>query len=216
MVFSPRQLVSSKKGISPKSEGYAMLKLIDYIKGASAMLIQDDVLYLRPVTPRDAEAIHASVTEPEIRYLTGTHSLFTVEQVRQHIVTCEDDDSRIDFAVCLREDDTMIGEGGIVEIDVINQLAYFRIAMLGMKNTGKGYGTRAVLLAVRYVFDVLKLNRLQLEVYSHNPHAKRSYEKVGFQVEGILREKLLWDGVYSDEIVMSILRKDYEKKGTAQ
>lgn len=209
MVFSPRQLVSSKKGISPKSEGYAMLKLIDYIKGASAMLIQDEVLYLRPVTPRDAEAIHASVTEPEIRYLTGTHSLFTVEQVRQHIVTCEDDDSRIDFAVCLRE-------GDIVEIDVINQLTYFRIAMLGMKNTGKGYGTRAVLLTIRYVFDVLKLNRLQLEVYSHNPHAKRSYEKVGFQVEGILREKLLWDGVYSDEIVMSILRKDYEKKGTAQ
>lgn len=179
------------------------------------MLIQDEVLYLRTVTPQDAEAIHASVIEPEIRYLTGTRSLFTVEQVRQHIVNCAEDDSRIDFAVCLREDDTMIGEGGIVEIDLSNKLAYFRIAMLGMNNTGKGYGTRAIHLAVRYVFDVLKLNRLQLEVYSHNPHAKRSYEKVGFQVEGVLRETLLWDGVYSDEIIMSILKKDHEKKGTA-
>lgn len=176
---------------------------------------QDDVLYLRTVTPQDAEAIHASIIEPEIRYLTGTHSLFTVEQVRQHIVNCAADDSRIDFAICLREDDTMIGEGGIVEIDIANQLAYFRIAMLGMKNTGRGYGTRAVQLAVRYVFDVLQLNRLQLEVYSHNIHAKRSYEKAGFQVEGVLRETLLWNGVYSDEIIMSMLKKDHEKKGTA-
>lgn len=179
------------------------------------MLIEDDLLYLRAITLADAEAIHASIIEPEIRYLTGTRSLFTIDQVRQHIIRCENDASRIDFAICLHENDTMIGEGGIVEIDIVNQLAYFRIAMLGIENTGKGYGTRAIRLVIRYVFDVLKLNRLQLEVYSHNPHAKRVYEKAGFKVEGVLRDALLWDGVYSDEIIMSILKKDNEKKGTA-
>ncbi len=166
-------------------------------------------VYLRAVEEKDAADILASVSNEEIRYMTGTKAVFTIDQIKQHIQKCRLDDSRVDFVVCLHETDEVIAEGAILEIDPDNQLAYYRIAIFP-QFVGRGYGTETTKLAVQYTFETLQLNRLQLEVYSHNPRAIRSYEKAGFQYEGTRREVLLWNGQYSDEIIMSILYKDYK------
>ena len=81
-----------------------------------------------------------------------------------------------------------------------------------MEHTGKGYGTEAIQLVLAFVFEELRLNRLQLEVYSHNLRGIRAYEKAGFKQEGILREALFYNGQYSDEIIMSVLRSEYQNK----
>ena len=52
---------------------------------------------------------------------------------------------------------------------------------------------------------------LQLEVYSHNERGLRAYEKNGFKREGVLREALYYQGAFSDEIIMAIIRSDYLK-----
>lgn len=83
--------------------------------------------------------------------------------------------------------------------------------MNAMELTGKGYGTEAIALVLAFVFDELKLNRLQLEVYSHNERGLRAYEKNGFKREGVLREALYLNGAFSDEIIMAVIRRDYLK-----
>lgn len=83
--------------------------------------------------------------------------------------------------------------------------------MNAMQLTGKGYGTEAIELVLDFVFEELKLNRLQLEVYSHNERGLRAYEKNGFKREGVLREALYYQGAFSDEIIMAIIRSDYLK-----
>jgi putative acetyltransferase len=51
-----------------------------------------------------------------------------------------------------------------------------------------------------------KLHRVELTVVVDNLRGIRSYEKVGFQREGVKRENYLGeDGKYHDEIVMGIL-----------
>ena len=45
----------------------------------------------------------------------------------------------------------------------------------------------------------------ELQVFAFNPRARRVYEKVGFVVEGTLREVLRYDDVWVDATVMSIL-----------
>lgn len=95
-----------------------------------------------------------------------------------------------------------------LDIDSPNHAAVFRIVM---DHTGKGFGTEAMELIIDHMFNDLKLNRLQLEVLSHNVRGIRAYEEVGFVKEGILREALFYQGIYSDEIIMSILKSDLEK-----
>ncbi|MGQ0603381.1 MAG: GNAT family N-acetyltransferase, partial [Anaerolineales bacterium] len=53
---------------------------------------------------------------------------------------------------------------------------------------GKGYGTDALRVALRYGFTELNLHRVSLGVFSYNGRAVRSYEKAGFRIEGRSRQ----------------------------
>jgi len=74
---------------------------------------------------------------------------------------------------------------------------------------GKGYGTDAMRVMLRYVFTELNLHRVSLNVFAYNPRAIRSYEKAGFVVEGRRRQALNRDGRRRDIIHMGILREEW-------
>ena len=86
----------------------------------------------------------------------------------------------------------------------------FRIAIFQHSHMNKGIGTWVVKRTRDYAFQELKLHRLSLSVYSFNPRAKHVYEKAGFRTEGILRDAILDDGNYADEILMAILESEWQ------
>ena len=174
------------------------------------MRLESKRIYLRPLCVLDAPIMLESTMDQEIRYMTGTNSIFSLEQIKKHIDHINNDDSRYDFAICLNSNDEMIGELSILDIDEVNKKAGFRISMAAISLTGKGYGTEAIKIVLRFVFEQLQLNRLQLEVFSHNIRGISAYEKVGFVKEGILRQSIYIDNRYSDEIIMAILKSDYK------
>ena len=175
------------------------------------MILKSQQIYLRPLQEADAQSFLDNTNDEEIRYMTGTKSTFTLEQIQQHIRNCKNDSTRYDFAICLNDNDLLIGELSISEIDHENSKAGFRISMFGTELTGKGYGSEATKLVLQFVFEKLNLNRLQLEVFSHNKRGIRAYEKTGFKKEGVLRDSLYYNGEFSDEIIMSFLKKEYEE-----
>lgn len=75
---------------------------------------------------------------------------------------------------------------------------------------GKGYGADALVAMLSYLFGERNLHRAGLTVLAWNERAIRSYEKVGFRVEGRLRDDLYRGGRYHDQIAMSILRPEFE------
>jgi RimJ/RimL family protein N-acetyltransferase len=75
---------------------------------------------------------------------------------------------------------------------------------------GKGYGTEAMNLVLRYAFACLNLNRVSLTVFEYNPRAYQSYIKCGFREEGRLRQFMQREGERYDLIYMGILREAWE------
>ena len=75
---------------------------------------------------------------------------------------------------------------------------------------GKGFGSDAMRLMLRYGFTELNLHRVSLNVYAYNLRGIRSYEKCGFKHEGRIREFVLRDGQRSDMLHMGILRSEWE------
>lgn len=164
---------------------------------------------LRPLTVADAPAMVAALDDPESMRLTGTVGTFTLAQVTAHLARCETDDARHDFAILAG--DEVVGEVVLNHIDAHNACANFRIAVWYPRNRGRGYGFAATVQALDFAFDVLELNRVELEVYAFNPRARHVYEKAGFVYEGTRREALLWDGEWVDAHGMGALRRDREK-----
>ncbi len=62
---------------------------------------------------------------------------------------------------------------------------------------------------VEYGFSRLNLNRIELGVYAEHQAAVRAYERVGFRVEGRLRENMFLDNEYRDSLLMGLLRSEY-------
>lgn len=81
---------------------------------------------------------------------------------------------------------------------------------------GKGYGTEAVCLLLRYAFDELNLHRVTLGTFGYNERAIRSYLKAGFVLEGRERQYLRRDGQRWDLVVMGLLAEEWRQKAAAQ
>jgi len=75
---------------------------------------------------------------------------------------------------------------------------------------GKGYGSDAMNLILRFAFETLNLKRVSLTVFEYNERAVHSYEKCGFRPEGRLRQWMQRAGQRYDLIFMGILREEWE------
>lgn len=140
------------------------------------------LVYSRPFKDEDMKSMYHSCQDEELLSMTGTRTSFTFDQIRESYKRFSQDPSRHDFAIC--------------SIDTWN----------------KGFGTEAIHLAVAFAFEELQLNQLELEVYSHNVRGIKADEKAGFKKEGTLRQSLYWNHRYSDEILMAMLRADYDNR----
>jgi RimJ/RimL family protein N-acetyltransferase len=105
----------------------------------------------------------------------------------------------------------LIGNIGIMHLDWTNRKADIGV-MIGEKDYwSKGYGTEAINLLLEYMFEELNLERIGLYCDEANLRAQRSYQKCGFRVEGKLRHYLFKNGEFIDDVMMSILRSDWEE-----
>ena len=103
---------------------------------------------------------------------------------------------------------THIGNLGFHKIDRAHRKADVGIVIGEPTLWSKGYGTEAMHVALRYAFDVLGLNKVSLDVLEYNTRAIRTYERLGFQREGIHREDAYKDGRFVNVLRMSILARE--------
>ena len=81
--------------------------------------------------------------------------------------------------------------------------------LISPDHVGRGIGPKATQLALSYGFRELGLNRIELHAWAFNTRAIRAYEKAGFVLEGRRREVVFHDGRFHDELIMSVLARDY-------
>ena len=119
----------------------------------------------------------------------------------------------VTFAIRTKDTNQLIGTTGIKSPSWHNRSSEFGIAIGDPDFWGKGYGTDATQVILRYGFLEMNLRRIELLVYSYNARAIRSYEKIGFVHEGTRRQALFRDGQYHDIHIMALLRQEWEDVG---
>ena len=174
--------------------------------------ISGTLINLRPIVKADAQGMFDSIADEEGLFLTGTKGDFTFERTEKWCAGRLDADERVDYAITLKDNPAYIGEVVLNHIDDEERSANFRIALAGPKYYNKGYGSEAAYLMLKHGFETLKLHRIELSVYDHNPRARRVYEKVGFVKEGVRRDVLFWEGKYYSDTTMSMLEEEWFSK----
>ena len=78
----------------------------------------------------------------------------------------------------------------------------------GERHAGRGHVTAAVRALIPFVFEELKLHRLQAACLPENERSRAVLRKCGFTEEGIARGYLRINGAWCDHVVFAILRDD--------
>lgn len=134
---------------------------------------------------------------------------WSLARVREDMKRFESKGDMFAFHVRTLAEDKLIGFVSLSGPAWTHSTVWFGIGIGDDAYWGKGYGTDAVRLAVQYAFEELNMHRVTLNVFDYNVRAVRSYEKVGFVLEGRQREAMQRDGKRIDILYMGILREEW-------
>ncbi len=162
-------------------------------------------IYLRLMTYEDTDKIIGWRNSAEVRKNFIYQEPFTKEGHENWIRTRVETGEVIQMIICELETDRAVGSVYIRDIDRHHKKAEYGIFIGEASARGRGVGTAAAKLMLRYCFEQEGLHRIYLRALAGNERAVRSYEKAGFQREGYLREDVCIDGTYRDVIWMAAL-----------
>ncbi len=120
------------------------------------------------------------------------------------------------FAAFVRDDAegaaADIGYVGNVFLIHINRLHRHAQAGITIKQAAwnRGYAKELIRAILDFAFRDLDLNKVYLQIFTTNEKGMRLWAKLGFQVEGTLRQHYLVNGEYHDMYSLSILRGEVE------
>jgi RimJ/RimL family protein N-acetyltransferase len=165
---------------------------------------------LRRPRPDDLAAVVRWYRDPEVarltRYQTRPMSQAEVERFFRLRILAPD---ALAYSIVELPVWRLIGFTTFSALDVDNGSVLFHITIGERDAWGRGLGTEATELMVEHAFVRLGLHRVGLTVFSYNERAIRAYQKAGFKVEGRLRDAILREGVYFDEVQMGLLADEW-------
>lgn len=162
-------------------------------------------IYLRPMTYEDTDRIVAWRNSDAVRKNFIYQEPFTREGHENWIRTKVETGQVVQMIICDIAGGRPLGSVYIRDIDRQHKKAEYGIFIGEEDARGRGIGTAAAKLMLRYCFGEAGLHRIYLRAFADNAQAVRSYEKAGFVREGLLREDVCIDGRYRDIVWMAAL-----------
>jgi len=165
-------------------------------------------VYLSPISIDDISTFMQWVNDSEIATNMAMHPQIISHETEKEIVErlAKDGNS---FCIVDKEKDKVIGTCGYAKEDLRNRNAEIGI-MIGEKEYwSQGYGSDAIHLLLNFGFNIRNYNCISLTVFSFNKRAIACYKKVGFKLQGVMRDSLICGNQKYDRIYMDILASEY-------
>ena len=169
-------------------------------------------LHLREMTPQDVTALLKHFGNPEVIKYIDMQPIKTREQADEWLrwmgsYFAAHDGLR--WGITLQQDRTFIGSAGIHNWN--REARYAEIGYdIAQPYWGNGYATEVTHAIINFGINHMHLNRIEADIIAGNDASIRVLEKLGFQQEGILRERTYKDGKYHDILLFGLLSKDFE------
>jgi len=165
---------------------------------------------LRQLEPVDAEGLEPSFKDKALIRLLGLPGPRDAKFLKSLIDSATTDPGALYMAIDL--DDRLVGYTFMDQIDWGHRHAIETgILVSDPQLWGTGLGRAAFGRILMHAFDDLSIHRASLGVLEENVRAIRSYEVLGFKVEGMRREALLLDTGWIDTVMMGVLAPELNR-----
>lgn len=177
------------------------------------ILTIDDHISLELTAPKHASGLFDTVDnnrEHLSRFLPWVGNMQSVENFKTYIEYCElQYQQKTDVSFVIMVNNKTAGRIGMHHMQLQNKsgaIGYW----LAKEFEGRGIVTRACKTIIRYGFEELALNRIEIKAAENNIRSQAIPEKLHFKKEGILREAEWVNNEFLDIVLYSMLRSEWE------
>lgn len=170
------------------------------------------MIYLRLFEPDDYKKTYEWHSDLEMQKSTCGPLRLVSKEIEKNWVFSKATNNQQDIylAICLIQNDEMIGWYSISDIDYINRKCHCSGVVIGDKRyrDGEAY-SEAGALAFNYIIDELNMNKVSGSCLREHVFSRASMESNLWKLEGIERQAIFKNGQYHDICHYSILREEY-------
>jgi len=168
---------------------------------------------MRWISEDDVAAIYDIFSDPQVMRYWSSGPLTDREAaaaMQRDIADGNRSGLKWKWGLALNDTNVLIGTVTLFNLSLDNGRAEIGYAM-GRKYWGQGYMHEALTALIVHAFDVLNLRRLEADVDPRNTSSVRSLERLGFQREGLLRERWHVGGELQDAYFYGLLKREWKR-----
>jgi ribosomal-protein-alanine N-acetyltransferase len=175
-------------------------------------ILTTERLTLRPPQPGDEDDLHAIHSDAAVmRYFSEPPWTDPERPARQIAKDAAAFAARdyYRFAVIRNDTGRQIGNCTLYALHAQNRRADIGYA-LARAHWGKGYMLEALRALLVFAFDELAMHRLEADIDPRNAASIGCLERLGFQREGLLRERWIVGDEICDSVFYGLLRREWQ------
>lgn len=177
-----------------------------------SILLENDRARLTPLKLSDAELLWPIAQNPELLAYSPS-DIHTRELLDLYIKTALDrvkERNSYPFLIFDKQTGKVAGStrfGNVSEYDDRLEIGW---TWIGTEFQGTGLNAACKQLLLTYAFETLGYERVELRIDKRNIRSRKATEKLGCQMEGVLRHHVLMpDGHRRDTVYYSLLREEW-------
>ncbi|MED5612041.1 MULTISPECIES: GNAT family N-acetyltransferase [unclassified Pseudomonas] len=173
--------------------------------------LQSQRLILRPMHLDDADALFSMMSDPQVMRYWNTPPWTSPQQAvdsLQRDLAGYADGSCLTLALTRRENAAFLGTCTLHTFSGDSRRAELGYC-LARHAQGQGYMNEALRTLLDHAFGDMRLNRLEADIDPRNQASAATLERLGFQREGLLRQRWIVAGEVSDSALYGLLTKDW-------
>ena len=172
-------------------------------------IITGDHIILRPLNKADIETRVRWFNDPDVRKTLIISEQFELEKTIRWFEKIQTDDSRLEFVIETPQK-TPVGVIGLAGIDSTHRTAEIYIVIGQKEFWGKGVMLEAECLLIDWAFKSLGIEKIWAQSRPDNIASLITMKKIGFQVEGTLRNEKIVNGQRTTVLHLGLLREDFK------
>ena len=177
--------------------------------------LEDGRIVVRPFWSEDVPAVQAASDDPDVaRWIYLVPSPYTLADAESFIADswrCLVAGERARLAIADAGGEKLLGS---VSLDLFpereaGEMGYW----IAREARRQGFALAAARLVVRWAFEEIGIQRLEILTYPGNAASQSLAQKLGFVREGVLRERWVVAGEVSDSLLMGLLKRKWRGGG---
>ncbi|WLD24385.1 GNAT family protein [Flavobacterium dauae] len=178
------------------------------------MFLKGNQVYLRALEPEDLAFLYEIENDETLWEVSNTQTPYSKWLLKNYIENSHQDiyeAKQLRLTIVENNSNDLLGLIDLFEFDPKNNRAGLGIVIKNPLERNKGIGTEAVTLLLNYVFTILNLHQIYVNVAVTNEASIKLFSKFGFQLIGVKKQWNKTGSVYVDEALYQLINPNESK-----